>query len=148
MFKKVLIATDSSELSQTMAREAVKKASLWGGEVVALFVVDTRRSFLGELYHSNYEKFEAAMKEEGREIIGSLRRLARLLGVRIKGRVKKGVPGKVIVEEAARENADLIVLGAHSQAANSEKEFRGETTRYVSRNAPCSVLVIRPLQEE
>lgn len=148
MFKKVLIATDNSEFSQTLAREAVKKTSLWGGEVVALFVVDTRRSFLGELYHSNYEDFEAAIREEGREIIASLRRLARLLGVKIKGRVKKGIPGKVIVQEAAKENADLIVLSAHSRIANADKEYRGKTTKYVSRNAPCSVLVMRPPQEE
>ncbi len=148
MFKKVLIATDSSEFSQILAREAVKKTSLWGGEVVALFVVDTRRSFLKDLYHSNYEDFEAALKEEGREIIGSLRRLARLLGVKIKGKIKKGVPGKIIVEEAAKENADLIILSAHSKATNSNKKYRGSTTKYVSRNAPCSVLVMRPPQEE
>lgn len=148
MFKKVLIATDCSEFSQTQAREAVKKISLWGGEIVALFVVDTSRSFLGDLYHSNYEDFEAAVREGGREVIASLRRLARLLGVKMKGKIRKGEPGKVIVEEAVKENADLIILSAHSRASEPDKEYRGATAKYVSRNAPCSVLVMRPPQEE
>lgn len=148
MFKKVVIATDNSEFSQVLAREAIKKISHWGGEVVALFVIDTRRSFLGELYHSNYEDYEASIKEEGKEIISSLKRLARLSGVKIKGRIKKGIPGEIIVKEAEKEKADLVVLSAHSSETTANKEYRGQTTRYVSRKAPCSVLVMRPPPEE
>lgn len=144
MYKKVLIATDASEFSQMLAREALKYASLWRSEVVGVFVVDARTKFVGNLYHSHYEDYEAHIKEEGTEVINCLKRLARLYGVSIKGRVRKGVPGKVIVELARREKADLIVLGAHSEVTSPKKEYRGETTRYVSRKAPCSVLIMRP----
>jgi nucleotide-binding universal stress UspA family protein len=147
MYRKVLIATDNTEFSQMLAREAVKKASLWGAEVIILFVVDTRVSFLGELYHSHYEDFEASLKEEGREIINSFKRLAKLYGVGMKGRIKKGVPGRVIVEQAAKEKADLIVLSAHGRTTSPRKEHLRETTKYVSRNAHCSVLVMRPGSE-
>jgi nucleotide-binding universal stress UspA family protein len=148
MYKKVLITTDTSEFSQMLARDALKHASLWGSEVIGLFVVDARTKFVGNLYHSHYEDYEARMKEEGREIVNCLKRLARLYGVKIKGRVRRGIPGKVIVALGKKEKADLIVLGAHSEATSPEKEYRGDTTRYVSRNAHCSVLIMRSGSEE
>lgn len=148
MYKNVLIATDASEFSQMQAREALKQASLWGAEVISLFVVDTRTKFVGHLYHSHYEDYEARIREEGVEVINCLKRLARLYGISIKGRVRKGVPGKVIVEVAKREDVDLIVLGAHSDITSPKKEYRGETTKHVSRNAQCSVLIMRPGSEE
>lgn len=142
MYRRVLIATDNTEFSQVLAREAVKEVSIWGAEVVVLFVVDARVSFLGELYHSRYEDFEAMLKEEGREVINSFKRLARLYGISLRGRIRKGVPGRVIVEQAAKEKADLIVLSAPSKAAPRKKYLR--EMKYVSRNAHCSVLVMRP----
>jgi len=148
MYKKVLIATDTSEFSQMLARDALKQASLWGSEVIGLFVVDSRMKVVGNLYHSHYADYEARIKEEGGEIINCLKRLARLYGVKIKSIVKRGIPGKVIVELAKKENADLIVLGAHSEVMSPGKEYRGETTKYVSRNAHCSVLIMRPGSEE
>lgn len=63
---------------------------------------------------------------------------------------KKGVD-KEIVETAEEEDADLIVMGSgklHDRSARGriEKYFYGSVTEDVLHEAPCSVLVARPLE--
>ena len=57
--------------------------------------------------------------------------------------VTSGRPHEDIVETAAQEHADLIVMGVHSRAA-ALTTFFGSTANQVVRHARCPVLVVRP----
>ena len=55
--------------------------------------------------------------------------------------IKEGKPHKVICEEAARTNADLIIMGT-SRKPNISKYLLGTTASYVIEHAKIPVLVV------
>jgi nucleotide-binding universal stress UspA family protein len=138
MYKKVLIAADNSQQSHKLAKEAVKKASIWGSEVIGLFVVDMRYAF-----YKSEEDFKALFKREGAKAVKFFRDLGRLFEVTVKPVVRKGIPGEEIVALARGEKADLIILGPYSKLSMSKKNLMGQTAEYAAEHAPCSVLILR-----
>lgn len=57
--------------------------------------------------------------------------------------VQAGEPRKTILEVAARLPADLLVIGAHSKRSVLDAMLGG-TAAYLSRHAPCPVLMVTP----
>jgi nucleotide-binding universal stress UspA family protein len=57
--------------------------------------------------------------------------------------VRAGEPRKTIIEVAERLPADLLVIGAHSKRSVLDVVLGG-TAAYVSRHAPCPVLMVTP----
>jgi nucleotide-binding universal stress UspA family protein len=60
--------------------------------------------------------------------------------------VQAGEPRKTILEVAQRLAADLLVIGAHSKRSVLDV-LLGGTAGYVSRHAPCSVIMVTPRTE-
>jgi nucleotide-binding universal stress UspA family protein len=63
-------------------------------------------------------------------------------GLHAEGRVMQGDPREVLIEEAKKERADLIVVGSHGRTG-LEKLVMGSVASHVVTHAPCSVLVVR-----
>jgi nucleotide-binding universal stress UspA family protein len=59
--------------------------------------------------------------------------------------VRAGEPRKTILEVAERLPADLLVIGAHSKRSVFDVRLGG-TAAYLSRHAPCPVLMVTPRQ--
>jgi nucleotide-binding universal stress UspA family protein len=89
----------------------------------------------------------------GNQIEGVLRREAQKLSTRVAGTLKKagfsvkgmvlsGPPGAELVTAAARERADLIVVGSRS-GRSAHEYVMGSVADTVVKHAPCSVLVYR-----
>jgi nucleotide-binding universal stress UspA family protein len=57
--------------------------------------------------------------------------------------VQAGEPRKTILEVAERWPADLLVIGAHSKRRVFDVRLGG-TAAYLSRHAPCPVLMVTP----
>jgi nucleotide-binding universal stress UspA family protein len=60
--------------------------------------------------------------------------------------VQAGEPRKTIIDVAERLTADLLVIGAHSKRSVLDVVLGG-TAAYVSRHAPCPVLMVTPRRE-
>jgi nucleotide-binding universal stress UspA family protein len=89
----------------------------------------------------------------GDQVEGVLRREAQKLVARVAGTLKKagfssnsivlsGPPGAELVTLAARERADLVVVGSRS-GRRAQEYFMGSVADTVVKHAPCSVLVFR-----
>jgi nucleotide-binding universal stress UspA family protein len=89
----------------------------------------------------------------GDQIEGVLRREANKLAARVAGTLRKagfssksivlsGPPGAKLVTAAARERANLIVVGSRS-GRSAHEYFMGSVADMVVKHAPCSVLVYR-----
>jgi nucleotide-binding universal stress UspA family protein len=61
---------------------------------------------------------------------------------RSRATVKIGDPRSVILDMAAKENADLIVMGTRGRTGASHLIF-GSVAEHVVRTAPCPVLTVR-----
>jgi nucleotide-binding universal stress UspA family protein len=57
--------------------------------------------------------------------------------------MQAGTPRKAIIDVAERLPADLLVIGAHSKRSVFDA-LLGGTAAYVSRHAPCPVLMVTP----
>lgn len=61
--------------------------------------------------------------------------------------VQVGDPREVILEHAARERIDLIVMGTHGRTGTAHL-LLGSVTERVVREAPCPVLTVREAKSE
>jgi len=68
---------------------------------------------------------------------------AQEVDIEITPMVRAGEPRKTIIEVAERLSADLLVIGAHNKRSVLDVVLGG-TAGYVSRHAPCPVLMVTP----
>ncbi|HET9252667.1 MAG TPA: universal stress protein [Candidatus Eisenbacteria bacterium] len=73
-------------------------------------------------------------------------------GLREAGRAAEGVlisgdPRSVLVEEARRWEADLVVVGSHGRSG-LKRVVLGSVAAHVASHAPCSVLIVRQPQSD
>jgi nucleotide-binding universal stress UspA family protein len=162
--KKILYATDLSESALHAFSYAVSLANMYGAGITILHVLS---EFPGEDFITNmintgtWEEIKNRHYSEARnQLIGKKRGHVAIREVlaafseetQADGEnqtfvtdeilIKNGTPAEAIVETAQEQNCDLIVLGTrgHSTLANV---FVGSTAKWVIKNSPIPVLVIR-----
>jgi nucleotide-binding universal stress UspA family protein len=138
MFKKILVAHDSSATADKAFRMALDLAARYDAELHAISVV--RLPEFGEDIET------AAMIDAGRE---HYNKLGQRLGDEAAGQRRElhfrtlvGHPAEQVVAEAQKVGADLIVLG-HRGKSLIERWLTGSTTKQVMGYAHCAVLVVR-----
>lgn len=159
MYKTILLTTDGSELAQAAVPHALHLASTAGeATIVGVTVIDTVAQILAQASPSGWgyygggiavESAEAAVAAEREEAEGTLAALTAQLeaaGVTVRTCVIEGHPGTAIVDAAAREHADVIVMATHGRGGLG-RAVLGSVADHVVRHAPCPVLLVRPPHE-
>ncbi len=127
----VLRTAESEEALVAAARLAADR----GAVVVAVTVIDVPLDL----------PLDAPMpeaEEEAERVLDDAQAFLESYGVRAVTRLLRARrAGPAIVEEAARRNAELIVIGAPRRRAPGGGPVFGRTVDYVLKNAPCRVLV-------
>ncbi len=144
MYRKLLVACDGSEGSQIAVLHASILAKKLGAELSALWV-------RGSLPHYPETIDEIDVEEESaheffENIKAQLQSVGAGQGVTIRPEMRTGHPAQQILEFARAHDTDLIVLGSrgHSRLWG---ELIGHTADRVNEHAPCSVLIVRSVQE-
>jgi nucleotide-binding universal stress UspA family protein len=139
LFQKVLIATDGSEKNQPAVRKGLEIARACGSAVYAIYVIDETPLTAAQpevLTADVYRK----LKDEGERAILQVKRMAE--GVRVETLVLSGRPAHVIIEFAARNKVDLIVVGSQGKSG-LERLLLGSVAEHIIRMAECMVLVVK-----
>ena len=141
---RILYATDFSSISEPAWDSAKQFARLFGAEVVLLHVVPPlpvlpTKGNLPELYD---ELIQSARREAE---AGFDRLLASVAGSGINVRIhlEDGPPAQRILEVAAKEAADLLIVGTHGRTGLS-RAIVGSVADRLVRQAPCPVLTVQP----
>ncbi|TFH06726.1 MAG: universal stress protein [Nitrosomonadales bacterium] len=147
--KKIILATDFSDISKNASRHALMLAKAHKAELKALHVFDTSAWNIPPHYYlapagpggfSGFVEGLEEARERGKE---TLNKFAKSFDLEIETIFAEGDPGHEIVRIAEELNADLIVLGTHGYSG--WKRFAiGSVAELVVRHAPCAVLTIRP----
>lgn len=143
----LLLAVDRTSAGDSAARVALALAERRGARVHVLTVVDTRPAPvpppLDLAIAVADDAYGATVHEEQkRELrIALSTTLDRSIDWPVE--VKLGTPSRVIVEEARRLGASLVVLGLRRHRA-VERTLNDETALDVMRAAPCPVLGVTP----
>ncbi|MEB3353929.1 MAG: universal stress protein [Cyanobacteriota bacterium] len=146
-YRRLLVPTDGSELSDRAVEQAVDLASALGAEVRFLHV---QISFpislvgVGELVEpSTIDALVTAARQRAETILGAAMAVADQAGVKAESSVQTNpMPHRVIVEAAQQQGCDLIVMASHGRKG-LEGLLIGSETQRVLTHSPCPVLVVR-----
>ena len=144
--KKIILATDFSDISGDAGDCALFLAHAYKAELVLLHVLDINSPSFPSYYFLTVEGFDRLaesqlqVRQQGKD---ALKELADSFDLKVETISTEGDPGHEIVRVAEEINADLIVFGTHGHSG--WKRFTlGSVAEFVSKHAPCAVFMIRP----
>ncbi|HYL99995.1 MAG TPA: universal stress protein [Blastocatellia bacterium] len=136
---KVLMALDCSSYSDTTVTEFLKRP--WpSNTVVKLVSIIDLSSIQARAYLEPYIKDEVDAAEK---MLGRAADKIHAKGIDHTVEVLKGYPRTAIVDYAAEQGADLIVVGSHGRS-DLARFFLGSVAKSVVGHAHCSVEIVRP----
>ena len=147
MYKRVLVAIDGSAVSARALREATGLAKEQKSRLRVLNVVDDL--FLAAAPDAypmpNIGELTETLRAAGEKAVDAASAVARKQGLKVEGVVLEG-GGKaiadVILDEADRWSADLIVMGTHGRRG-LDRMLLGSDAERVVRNASAPVLLVK-----
>jgi len=147
--QRILYATDFSPISEPAWDSAKQFGRLFGAEVVLLHVVQPPPVLLTEGYFPP-ERYDELIQSARREAEAGFDRLLASVagsGINVRIHLEDGPPAQRILEVAAKEAADLLIVGTHGRTGLSRAIFGSVADRLV-RQAPCPVLTVQPTLRE
>ena len=147
MYKKILVATDGSELSKKAVSSAIELAALAGAELVALKVIPRypQSYFEGGLALQVEEigRVEKQWADDGQAVVDAVQEAALAKGVRTQAiTVKSDLVSDAIITAASQHQCDLIVMASHGRRG-IKRLLLGSETQQVLTHAAIPVLVLR-----
>lgn len=150
--RKILAPTDLSDLSLVGVRRALSMAAAAGAEVIVYHVITHEE--VSARYRVQIEMTaQHKPSDPGADLVADRKGLLTDFlkenlgelssGIKIRKEVDIGIPHKRIVEKAAEEGADLIVMSTHGRSGLLHMLI-GSVTERVVRRASCPVLSIHP----
>jgi nucleotide-binding universal stress UspA family protein len=146
MYQRILVPSDGSPTSQRALEEALGLARQvgQGAQLELLHVVEIILFPDSEIYF-NYAELQKIMRSSGEKILAQAEKTVREAGIAVQKRLLEADGERianVIVEEARRWPADLIVIGTHGRSGFSRILF-GSVAEGVVHTADVPVLLIR-----
>ncbi len=151
---KILISTDGSKFSEAAidaCREIVVDAEKTSFKIISavefpqMIAADPFVGASADFYDQIETQGHALAKGFLEESAARLRGLFPDCTLDISTEILDGAPARVIVEEAEKWSADLIVTGSHGYGFWN-RAMLGSVSGAILHHAPCSVLVVRTKQ--
>lgn len=145
---KILLAIDGSAFSEAVVEEISRRPWPAGSEIRVLSIFEPPIPPTPEAWTIPPEYFEellcSARSTVSTIVDAAIVTLRKALGesITINGEYAQGSAKSVILEEAERWNADLIVVGSHGYPA-WKRFLLGSVSQAVVTHAKCSVEVVR-----
>ncbi|TSE25054.1 TRAP-T-associated universal stress protein TeaD [Tepidimonas sediminis] len=147
MYRRILVATDGSKLSDRAVEHALALADLTGAEVVALRVVPRYPVTYYEggiaLSAEEVRAVEKQWEAEARATVNAVKAAGQRRQVKVKPiTVKSDLVAEAIIAAAKRHHCDLIVMASHGRRG-LKRLLLGSETQQVLTHAHTPVLVLR-----
>jgi nucleotide-binding universal stress UspA family protein len=142
---RILVPVDFSAPSDRALRYATTLADRFGATIELLHVVEdpfVSGAWNAEVYVPNVAELLNRLIVTAREQLEESKALVADKGIGVDTTVITGRPAQSIVDHAATERFDLIVLGTHGRTGLSHA-LLGSVAERVVRKAPCPVLTVR-----
>ncbi|AGB33275.1 UspA domain-containing protein [Natrinema pellirubrum DSM 15624] len=140
MYETILLPTDGSDHAATVAAHAIDVAATRDATLHVLSVVDDRAFLV--LDDNRVEQVRDDLEATAREAVDEAATRAADRGVETTTAVDTGNPAECIVDYAASEPVDLIVMGTSGD--EYERNVVGSVSQRVVREAPVPVTTVGP----
>lgn len=141
--KKILVPIDFSDYSKNSLKYAVNFADQFTSEITLIYVVEP------VIYPPDFSMGQIAIPSvnaewdlKAKEELEKLAKQEISESVKVSIKIKTGKPFLEIIDTAAEENVDLIIIATHGHSGVEHILF-GSTAEKVVRKAPCPVLTLR-----
>jgi nucleotide-binding universal stress UspA family protein len=139
--QRIVVATDGSATAQAAVAWAAELAAPLGAAVVVISVIDYVHLYPSAMY---FPADDTEMRERlDADLSGAWSEPMRHAGIKFRTLVREGSPGAVIVETAAAEKADLIIMGSRGHGRLSEFVL-GSVAHRVTHHARTPVVIVPP----
>lgn len=141
--RRVLLATDLSPITELATDWAFELAHRNDATLLIVSVIDPRELRLpGGAFRMRVDQ----VRERREAVAQRLVQRGLAVGVPVTFLVWTGEPGESIVEAAEAEDADVVLVGAHSRGTLG-RLLMGSVSEHVARHAPCPVLIVRAVPD-
>jgi len=147
MYKRILVATDGSELSAKAVDHAIGLAKVHGAELFALKVTQlrTEEHWDGAMVRDPSETAaqDKRWSEISKSVIDGVAAKAQVAGVKSTGIVEKSnFVADTVIDVARKNTCDLIVMASHGRRGLA-RVLLGSETQHVLTHSHIPVLVLR-----
>ncbi len=144
MFKKILLPTDGSELSDKAIAGAMEMAAKLGAAVHGITVVEPYSySSLSEYRPESFDDYEARIDKAARERLARVDAAARAAGVAVSTAVVKSFsPYEAIIDACSKAGCDAIFMASHGRRGLNALLLGSETQKVLT-HSTVPVMVYR-----
>jgi len=146
MFKRILVPLDGSPLSERALPIAMAMARKFGSKIILLRVLDipvpTPPASHPGVAIGWVREARTQAHEEARSYLDVQQREVHRQGIEVRALMRDRSPADDILQVAASEKVDLIVMSAHGRGGLARWTF-GSVADKVARHSPCPVLLVR-----
>jgi nucleotide-binding universal stress UspA family protein len=145
---KILLATDGSDYSKAAVNSVAERPWPEGSEVKIIsamevpFAPTTEAWVLPDSYYSELDRVAREQAEAAVKYAVERIEAGKASGLEIITRIISGSAREVILDEAEKWGADLIVLGSHGYGG-WQRFLLGSVSHAVASHAHCSVEIVR-----
>lgn len=147
MFTKILVPLDGSALAERALKPAFAMAKAFGSQVTLMRVVVPEEVPLAagvDVAYPDFELLQASQNrrwEEAEAYLSGVRAEWEAADIQVRLDVTSGAPPEMIIEEANRLGANLIVMSTHGRSGISRLIY-GSVAEAVLRGAHVPVLLV------
>lgn len=138
MYDNVLIATDGSDEAEGCIEHGLDVAEAVGARVHVLYVVETKANYILTVGLTDDEL--RSYREYGEEVVSEVVDRVSERSLSGEGAIRTGRPAEEIVDYAAENDADLVVMG--KQGHGAVERHLGSTSEKVIRMIDAPVTVV------
>ncbi|ABI59924.1 universal stress protein [Nitrosomonas eutropha] len=148
MYQRILVPIDGSFTSNLALQEAIKLAKRMGACLELVHVYEDAIYLVDENYF-NYEELQKTIHDCGEKILTEAETTVKTAGIPVETRL---IPSNnerianILVEEARRWQAELIVIGTHGHSGFS-RLLLGSVAEGIARIAPIPILLVRDTRD-
>lgn len=145
MYAKILVPIDGSSTSERGLREAIELATQLKSQLVLLHIVDPYPMLVEMASVQSFEDTRQRLLKFGEETLEKARKRASESGIASESVVRETSAQRAadaIVDEAAKRQCQLIVMGTHGRRGLS-RVVLGSDAELVLRLSPVPVLLVR-----
>ncbi len=140
MYNKILVPLDGSETSECSIEHVESIAK--GCNVPEVLLVFVTEPVPVDRYRGPSEDWEALMAR-GQEAVAKIEKKLVADGIAARSLILRGRPAETIVDYAARNNVDLIIMSTHGRSGPSRWAF-GSVADKIVRSSIVPVLIAVP----
>jgi len=141
--QKILFPIDFASQFDTLVPWVATFGQKFDARVYVLFVAQDLSNFATFVPHGNIKEFQQqAMESAKKRMAAAVQEFFKDFP-KLETRVDTGAPADKILELAAQEKIDLIIMGAHGRKGLERAIFGSVADKVVS-GAPCPVVTVRP----